>query len=42
MKDYRFQAVRDKMIWTTKDLWIFFMYGSIFGLLVGFLLGLSI
>ena len=27
-------------IWHTKDLWIFFAYGSILGAIAGFLLGL--
>jgi hypothetical protein len=28
--------------WHDKDLWIFFMFGSMFGLLVGLFLGISI
>lgn len=39
--DMRYQKNRDKMLWTDKDLWYFFFLGSLFGLLVGFLLGLS-
>lgn len=29
-------------IWHTKDLWLFFGFGSLFGLIIGFLLGLSL
>ena len=29
-------------LWHDKDLWIFFAFGSLAGLMVGFLLGLSL
>lgn len=40
--DMRLQKNRDKMIWTDFDLWWFFFLGSMSGLIVGFLLGLSL
>lgn len=40
--DYSLQKNRDKQIWTDRDLWWFFFLGSLTGLLVGFLLGLSL
>jgi len=38
--DFSLQKNRDKMIWTTVDLWWVFFLGSLAGLVVGFLLGL--
>ena len=40
--DFSLQKNRDKQIWTDMDLWKFFFLGSLFGGLVGFLLGLSL
>ncbi len=34
--------IKKQAVWHDKDLWLFFTFGSLAGLLVGFLLGLSL
>lgn len=36
------QWMKKQAVWTDRDLWLFFGFGAGFGLLAGFLLGLSL
>jgi len=39
---YTQEWLKRQPLWHDKDLWLFFTFGSLAGLLVGFLLGLSL